>query len=163
MRKGQTKTHCINNHALTAENVRMVKHPGQGEYQACKTCLSANTMRHRRTKPEAMEKARAATRRWNAAHRPELAAKYRLKRHMMFYQAVEYKGGCCIDCGYNTNLNGLEFDHLPGAQNRTEVSVLLPYCRWPRIQEELDKCDLVCGTCHNVRTADRRERGVLSQ
>jgi len=75
---------------------------------------------------------------------------------MMFYQSVEYLGGSCQDCGYNTNLNGLEFDHLPGTEKHREVSVLLTSSRWETIKAELDKCELVCGTCHNIRTANRR-------
>lgn len=29
-------------------------------------------------------------------------------------------------------------------------------CAWPITQAELDKCQLVCGTCHSIRTAERR-------
>lgn len=29
------------------------------------------------------------------------------------------------------------------------------YGKWAKIQPELDKCQLVCGSCHNIRTAAR--------
>jgi len=62
--------------------------------------------------------------------------------------------GCCV-CGYNANPWGLEFDHRPGEQKLFTVG-----CVGSRsdaaIWKEIAKCDVVCGTCHNIRTISRR-------
>lgn len=77
----------------------------------------------------------------------------RTRTSMNRYQAIEILGGCCVDCGYKENLNGLEFDHVvPGEHN---IASLIGSYRWERALEELKKCELVCGTCHNIRTAAR--------
>lgn len=63
----------------------------------------------------------------------------------------------CMDCGYNEHHAGLELDHRDGRTD-SEVSVSRLFGRgWKRVQEELDKCDVVCGTCHNIRTWERRQ------
>lgn len=62
--------------------------------------------------------------------------------------------GCCV-CGYNENPFGLEFDHRPGEKKLFSVG-----CCGSRSDEvmlaEIAKCDIVCGTCHNIRTISRR-------
>lgn len=63
----------------------------------------------------------------------------------------------CQDCGYNVHHAGLELDHRDGRSD-SEVSVSQLFGRgWNRVKEELDKCDVVCGTCHNIRTWERRQ------
>jgi hypothetical protein len=76
---------------------------------------------------------------------------------MNFYQAVEVKGGACLDCGYKTDLRGLQFDHRPGTTHCGKSFATLFLAAWAVIKREIDKCDLVCGTCHAIRTATRRE------
>jgi hypothetical protein len=61
--------------------------------------------------------------------------------------AVEYKGGCCVYCGYNKNNSALEFHHLDPTQkdgNWTEMRKK----SWDKIKKELDKCILLCSNCH---------------
>lgn len=61
----------------------------------------------------------------------------------------------CADCGYNAHHAGLELDHREGrGENEFSISQIMGR-GWKRIQEEMDKCDVVCGTCHNVRTWNR--------
>ena len=68
-------------------------------------------------------------------------------------QAIEYKGGKCVDCGYYQNLAALEFDHT--GTKTYKISTLLPNSAWSKIQKELDVCDLVCSNCHSIRTSER--------
>lgn len=84
---------------------------------------------------------------------------YRKKQYADSVNRVrEYKvAQGCMDCGYNTHHAGLELDHRDGRSD-SEVSVSRLFGRgWKRVQEELDKCDVVCGTCHNIRTWERRQ------
>ena len=65
-------------------------------------------------------------------------------------QAVEYKGGKCVKCGYNKCLSALEFHHI----NPLEKDKLLNSRGINRrksfklLKVELDKCVLVCANCH---------------
>lgn len=71
----------------------------------------------------------------------------------------------CMDCGYNKDHRALEFDHrenigLPWTGKQRTVAAMM-YFSWKRIQEEIDKCDVVCCNCHAIRTSLRRkEAGV---
>jgi len=75
-----------------------------------------------------------------------------LKRQRLFKtQCVEYKGGKCIDCGYNKYIGALEFHHLdPSKKDFTIAKSKL--CKFDFvIQQELDKCVLLCSNCHRER------------
>ena len=65
------------------------------------------------------------------------------------YEAVLLKGGKCEICGYNKNISALEFHHL----NPEEKSFQLDARHFSNnslevLQEELDKCILLCANCH---------------
>ncbi len=74
------------------------------------------------------------------------------------YQSFEYLGGVCTDCGYKENLNALEFDHVEPRQGPT-IPNYFTYS-WDSLKKQLDKCELVCATCHAIRTANRRKMAV---
>lgn len=63
--------------------------------------------------------------------------------------AVNYKGGKCEICGYNTSLKALEFHHKDPEQKEFSISKY----RYIKIidgdfKQELDKCLLLCANCH---------------
>lgn len=62
----------------------------------------------------------------------------------------------CMDCGYNEHHAGLEFDHRDGREGGRTVAGLMGRSI-NRILEEIEKCDVVCGTCHNIRTWNRKQ------
>ena len=68
-------------------------------------------------------------------------------------RAFQYLGNKCKDCG-NDDRRVLEFDHL-----RDKISTIAKLLgrKWEVVQEELEKCELVCGNCHNIRTYERRK------
>jgi superfamily II DNA helicase RecQ len=63
------------------------------------------------------------------------------------------KSSCC-DCG-NNDWRVLEFDHRDrdlkefSIADSTGLSI-------KKIQLEIDKCDIVCANCHNIRTIEQR-------
>jgi hypothetical protein len=61
----------------------------------------------------------------------------------------------CVDCGYNANPWGLEFDHRPGTKKLFSVGTVGSRCD-KLIWDEVAKCEVVCGTCHCIRTMSRR-------
>lgn len=66
--------------------------------------------------------------------------------------AIRHLGGKCVDCGYNNHPAALEFDHL-GDKEFNIGNILLGSVE--QLKRELSKCELVCATCHRIRTSNR--------
>ncbi len=64
-------------------------------------------------------------------------------------KAIEYKGGRCIDCGYNRCVAALEFHHLDPKEK--DPCVDFRTSSFEKIKVELDKCILLCCRCHRER------------
>ena len=62
--------------------------------------------------------------------------------------AVEYKGKKCQRCGYDRCLEALEFHHLDPTQKDFNISSKGYTRSWKRVQEELEKCVMLCANCH---------------
>ena len=65
------------------------------------------------------------------------------------------QGKSCKDCGYNKSIIPLEFDHLQNKRNEVSVMISNGYSL-EAIQEEINKCEIVCANCHRIRTELRR-------
>lgn len=68
-------------------------------------------------------------------------------------KAVEYKGGCCEICGYNKCTRSLVFHHKDPSQKDFAIGESRQgkkiVRQWDLVKIELDKCQLLCGNCHN--------------
>lgn len=64
----------------------------------------------------------------------------------------------CMDCGYNKHPAALEFDHRPGEKKLFNIGEQMGNRSRKVLWEEIAKCDVVCANCHNIRTAERRNR-----
>lgn len=62
-------------------------------------------------------------------------------------EAVEYKGGRCVRCGYEKCLAALDFHHLDPMEKDPDWKLMRSWSV-DRIKNELDKCELVCSNCH---------------
>jgi hypothetical protein len=72
-------------------------------------------------------------------------------------QEYKMKRGC-LDCGYNSHPEALEFDHLPGSKKLFKISDAPSLGKtWSEIQAEASKCQVVCANCHRIRTVSRRK------
>lgn len=65
-----------------------------------------------------------------------------------------FKNKPCIDCGKLYESHCMDFDHLRD-KTKGVTRMLLENASEKRILEEIEKCDLVCVLCHNVRTQKR--------
>ncbi len=81
-------------------------------------------------------------------------ARQRRMRYDKKNRAVAYKGGCCSMCGYKKCVNALEFHHTDPSTKEVENDFM--GWSWKRIQEEIDKCILVCSNCHREIHAELR-------
>lgn len=62
-------------------------------------------------------------------------------------QAVEYKGGKCMKCGYDKYTGALEFHHNDPTKKEFSISNKSNVV-FDNIKLELDKCDMFCSNCH---------------
>lgn len=69
-----------------------------------------------------------------------------LQRKISFIQKL---GGKCSICGYNKNLSALVFHHLNPDEKRLSLDMrAFSGNRYELIEEEVDKCILLCSNCH---------------
>jgi hypothetical protein len=75
------------------------------------------------------------------------------KRDQCKRRAVEYLGGKCADCGYQTEfLTVYDFHHKEERAAKKEISYLITAnVGWEKLQKEPDKCLLLCANCHRIR------------
>lgn len=63
-------------------------------------------------------------------------------------KAIKYKGGKCLNCGYNKYVEVLEFHHRNPTIKLFNISPQGYRKSWEILKIELDKCDLLCANCH---------------
>jgi hypothetical protein len=69
------------------------------------------------------------------------------RRFKLKDKCLEYKGGKCSACGYDTSKRALTFHHRDPSQKDFTISG--NHClSWKRVKAELDKCELLCMNCH---------------
>jgi hypothetical protein len=77
---------------------------------------------------------------------------YLANRHFRLMNRVwEYMGGRkCSRCGYNKTSRALEFHHVDPKTKKFSIGGNGPITRykWDTVQEELDKCIVLCRNCH---------------
>jgi hypothetical protein len=80
-----------------------------------------------------------------AAYMVQAVSKRRVKLRQM---ARDYKGGKCEICGYDKCSRALSFHHLDPKEKEFGVSDKGLTRSWLKIQNEIDKCILICANCH---------------
>jgi hypothetical protein len=78
----------------------------------------------------------------------------RQRKLMSMVATLKLETGCA-DCGYATDPDALEFDHVRGAKIGT-VNYLVSSGSLERLLDEIDKCEVVCANCHRLRSRNRR-------
>ena len=69
------------------------------------------------------------------------------RRKQLKKDAVAYKGGKCVLCGYDKCVAALDFHHKDD-NKEFGISLIGVTRSWEKIKKEIDKCILVCANCH---------------
>ena len=87
---------------------------------------------------------------YKARGRKRTANNTKVTRQTMF---TFMKDKACILCG-ETHIAALQFDHRDPSIKKWNISdaVTRGY-EWTVVQEEIDKCDILCANCHHKKTA----------
>lgn len=74
---------------------------------------------------------------------------HKSQKRSMKHALVEYKGGMCVECGYNKCEGALQFHHLDTNEKDFDLSMIKPN-KMPMsdLYKEVDKCVLLCANCH---------------
>lgn len=70
------------------------------------------------------------------------------RRKKLREMARDYKGGKCQICGYKKCSRALSFHHQDPKKKDFGISAKGLTRSWVKIQEEIDKCVLLCANCH---------------
>lgn len=69
-------------------------------------------------------------------------------------KALNLLGNKCVKCGTTERLT---FDHINRDRtNRKFIISQMLCCSWDRIEKELEKCQLLCISCHAYKSLDER-------
>ena len=79
---------------------------------------------------------------------PVIAKRY--KQHAVKHLLVQYKGGKCVECGYDKCEGALHFHHVNPAEKDFTLSTVRPGQNFnmAEMYKEADKCVLLCANCH---------------
>lgn len=75
------------------------------------------------------------------------ACRKRYRQLKMKLKAIAYKGGKCEKCGYNKDINALDFHHIEPSEKEFTISAHFTK-PWEKLKKEIDKCSLLCANCH---------------
>ena len=89
-----------------------------------------------------------ADKRKYAGRREELIRAVAKRRRKIKSMAIEYKGGKCQLCGYSKYQGALDLHHMDSIRKDFGIADKGYTRSWEKVKAELDKCILVCATCH---------------
>lgn len=80
------------------------------------------------------------------------------KRQALKQKLVDYLGGCCTQCGYDSCIDALHFHHRE--KKDATISSLIGSYRAKKVWKEIEKCELLCANCHAEVHYKMRRTGI---
>ena len=71
------------------------------------------------------------------------------QRRKLKRQAIEYKGGKCVRCGYDKCPGAMVFHHPNPSEKDFGIGASGAIRSFEKMKIELDKCVLLCSNCHS--------------
>jgi len=84
---------------------------------------------------------------YNTYMREYMRQRYERRRS----ESIRLLGGRCAKCGASEHLN---FDHVDAPTKSFDIARRLAGVSEAKLQRELQKCQLLCATCHQVKTTE---------
>lgn len=85
---------------------------------------------------------------WYAKNKEQSVQTTKERRLRNKLKAIEYLGGVCKHCQQEYHHSVYEFHHVVPEEKEFKISILLQHS-FESLKQELDKCILLCGNCHN--------------
>jgi hypothetical protein len=74
-------------------------------------------------------------------------------KHERYNSIQILKSAPCQDCSRSFPFYVMDFDHRDPSLKVAGISTMVKtYVPWPKVLEEIAKCDLLCACCHRLRT-----------
>lgn len=128
---------------------------------SCKETLPASAFYENKAKPDGRSNMcitcqKAANRKSYEKNKTKVMARNKAVRQQQRAAILEHKHNTpCTDCKKIFHPYIMEFDHRDADTKRFSIGRTGRRSN-PTIQDELEKCDLVCANCHKLRTFKRR-------
>jgi len=98
--------------------------------------------------PERHSRYKEQTKQWKEENKEQLNETIRNLKYEKKSQLIEMLGGKCVGCGITEDL---QFDHIDRKNKSFTIGKCLGYSL-ERLIPEAQKCQLLCKTCHQVKT-----------
>ena len=95
------------------------------------------------------DKSAAKAKAWRERNKDYVRDKQREDKRLRKLWAIEYLGGICGSCGEKFHPAVYEFHHKDPTTKDRDPSKMLGLSL-KRLQDELDKCSLLCANCHRL-------------
>ena len=99
--------------------------------------------------PERAEKYKNQTKEWKQQNKEYVNKQARIRKAEKKAYLIEMLGGKCVGCGTTENL---QFDHIDRKQKLFTIGKRLEYSLEDKLIPEAKKCQLLCKTCHQIKT-----------
>jgi hypothetical protein len=96
-------------------------------------------------------------REWNHRNRPHRREYKKLYHRKRKVKLIEVKGGKCEDCGIEYNGKNaciFHFHHRDESTKEFALGNQVVNKSWQRLLEELEKCEMLCANCHEMRHSE---------
>lgn len=104
------------------------------------------------------EDQRAYQREHYRKNRAAYKARSKAQKNKVLEWYAAKKSGPCHDCGNSFHHCQMDFDHLEGHEKVANISrMVYDEVSRKKIEEEMEKCHLVCANCHRLRTWQRNQ------
>lgn len=85
---------------------------------------------------------------------PRKRAYFKNKNAALKRQFVDLAGGVCQRCGFGEFITALDFHHVYPSEKKYSPTVIIYRNNFKKTWAELDKCCLLCATCHAAYTGN---------